>query len=461
MMFDENNDFFGENGFNFELEDDAGMDFNPFEEKEKVPREPAPRQEQAEEINIIPKPEQLELPAESVKEPEPAEAPRPETKKMEEKTNEAMDIEQKSGKDNSSSAAAAAEPTDFENLFEKAVAQAEEKQAEDEKSGLIEKLPIFSYANAKEEITDPSKTFDRLREEKAEDFPELDDGSNVTWKMEYGKIIKNIPNPKKTTIAEMKAKIEKSKEFFDSLKKVKGEVQCKVIPSVAAKKKGVASGYKGVVFSLEDARRSGKAITFIPSNDGNVYEIRCNGTGTFVVKADKVSILPKVKAGFIPALPKIPYALLDEIIAFFRSFVKEESALEAAAEIYWSFTDRKYYTYIPKQSVSRKSVEFSKPEIDSKKFQHVLEIHSHNKMRAFFSEIDDRDERATGLYMVIGRLDRFIPDIRLRMSVGGKFKNIDISDIFELPMTGYPQEWLSAVNKEEMYFVKERGYEMQ
>ena len=69
------------------------------------------------------------------------------------------------------------------NLFDAAIAQAEEKEAKATASSLIEKLPIFSYGSAKEEIVDTSKTFDQLRNEKSEDFPELDDSTSVTWKM--------------------------------------------------------------------------------------------------------------------------------------------------------------------------------------------------------------------------------------------------------------------------------------
>ncbi len=79
-----------------------------------------------------------------------------------------------------------------------------------------------------EEIVDTSKTFNQLRNKKSEDFPELDDGTSVTWKMVYGTITKTVSTPKKTTIASLKSQIEKSKEFLDSLKKAKSKVECKV-----------------------------------------------------------------------------------------------------------------------------------------------------------------------------------------------------------------------------------------
>ena len=227
----------------------------------------------------------------------------------------------------------AAKEAEVENPFEAAIAKAEEKQAESVRDTLVSKLPIFSYANAKEEIVDTSKTFDELRNEKAEDFPELDDGTSVTWKMTYGTVSKSVPTPKKTTIASLKKQIEDSKEFKDSLKKVKGEIECKVTPSVTAKKKGIAASYKGVCDSVEEAVASGKTIAFVPSDDGRVYEVRSNKIGVFITAAEKVSLMKKVRAGFIPALPKIPYSILSEILAFFKSYVTKDSEFEALAYI--------------------------------------------------------------------------------------------------------------------------------
>lgn len=61
----------------------------------------------------------------------------------------------------------------------------------------------------------------------------------------YGTITKTVSTPKKTTIASLKKQIEESKEFMDCLKKAKGEIECKVIPSVTAKKKGIVCLLQG------------------------------------------------------------------------------------------------------------------------------------------------------------------------------------------------------------------------
>ena len=339
----------------------------------------------------------------------------------------------------------AGDKSEEQDPFEAALAQANQKQAEKDKSGLVLKLPIFSYANAKEEIIDTSKTFDELRNEKAEDFPELDDATAVSWKITYGTITKTVSTPKKTTIASLKKQIEESKEFMDCLKKAKGEIECKVIPSVTAKKKGIVASYKGVANSLEEAVSSGKQIVFVPSSDGKIYEVRNNQIGTFIAEADSVSLFSKVRAGFIPALPKIPYSILSEIIAFFKMFVTEKSENEAMANIYWSFEEEKYRVHVPKQTVTKASVDTNLPDIDEEKFLLVMEVHSHNTMGAVFSRTDDKDEIATRLYTVIGRLDKVFPDMTTRISVGGKHLVIDPAIVFDGIGGEFPEKWKEAV----------------
>ena len=339
----------------------------------------------------------------------------------------------------------AEDKSEEQDPFEAALAQATQKQAEKDKSGLIQKLPVFSYANAKEDIADTSKTFDELRNEKAEDFPELDDATAVSWKMTYGTITRMVSTPKKTTIASLKKQIEESKEFMDCLKKAKGEIECKVIPSVTAKKKGIVASYKGVANSLEETVSSGKQIVFVPSSDGKIYEVRNNQIGTFIAEADSVSLFSKVRAGFIPALPKIPYSILSEIIAFFKTFVTEKSENEAMANIYWSFEEEKYRVHVPKQTVTKASVDTNLPDIDEEKFLLVMEVHSHNTMGAVFSRTDDKDEIATRLYTVIGRLDKVFPDMTTRISVGGKHLVIDPAIVFDGIGGEFPEKWKEAV----------------
>ena len=116
---------------------------------------------------------------------------------------------------------------------------------------LFDKPPVFQYGGAREQITDASMTFEALRIQKADDFPELEDASAVTWQVRYGDVTKSVSAPKTDTIAAMKAEIEKSKAFLDSLKKGKvKDPECVVKPQIRMQKKGIAD-YKGVFPTLD------------------------------------------------------------------------------------------------------------------------------------------------------------------------------------------------------------------
>lgn len=182
------------------------------------------------------------------------------------------------------------------NPFEAEIDRVETKAAEETKTGLLNKPPVFKYAGATEDITDLSQTFEAIRKAKAEDFPELEDGKRVSWKMDYCGVVKNVAQPTKTTIAEQKKLIEESKDFLTAIKRKKGDFSCKVIPTVTAQKKGQMPVYKGIFSNEEKALNSGKAIAYVPSDDGNVYEIRKNEIGIFRAKANKIRGLTKVRA---------------------------------------------------------------------------------------------------------------------------------------------------------------------
>lgn len=80
-------------------------------------------------------------------------------------------------------------------------------------------------------------------------------------------------------------------------------------------KKGIAD-YKGVFPTLEAARASNKVICLIPSRDGQTYEMRRSELGEFIAPKHKITEFSEVRAGFRPALPRIPQELLRSIIGF-------------------------------------------------------------------------------------------------------------------------------------------------
>ena len=323
--------------------------------------------------------------------------------------------------------------------------------AEKQAVSLFDKPPVFSYGGAKERITDTSLTFEELRVQKAEDFPELEEGKKVSWSVKYGGENRAVADPKGTTIAKIKEEIEGSKAFLDGLKKAKcKDPDCLLIPTVRAQSKGTAS-YKGIFPSVAAARASEKVICLIPSRNGQIFELRKTEMGEVIAPKDQVADFEEVRAGFIPALPPIPRELMGQIISFFRSFMGKNGQYEALVNIYWDRQRQEFLACVPRQTATRSSVTATLDEDrpSEERYYHYADIHSHNSMEARFSAIDDRDERATRLYLVLGRLDRFYPQISARVSCGGSFLEIDPQTVLEGMGEEFPMQWLDRVKTQD------------
>ena len=328
-----------------------------------------------------------------------------------------------------------------------AIAEQEVKAEQKAAKSLFEKAPVFAYGSAKEEITDPGMTFEELRIAKADDFPELGEGKKVSWTVEYGKTVKTITDPKGTTITSVKTEIEQSKPFLDALKKAKDKnPDCLVKPRVTAQSKGIAT-YKGVFTSLEEAQESGKAICLFPGSDGKVYELRKTELGEFIAPKNNVTDFAAVRAGFPPALPLVPMELLAQIVSFFRCCMTGSEKFEALAHILWDKQEQEFVVRIPTQSVTRAHIDadLSGEDLSGERYLHYIDIHSHNTMEAMFSSIDDEDEQATRIYIVMGRLDKFFPDMTVRMSCGGAYLELDPGCVLESFGAVFPQEWRTKV----------------
>ena len=217
-------------------------------------------------------------------------------------------------------------------------------------------------------------------------------------------------------------------------------------PKVTAQSKGIAA-YKGVFASLEEARASDKTICAIPCADGRVYELRKNELGEFIAPKDCVIDLESVRAGFTPALPLVPMELLAQIISFFRCCMTGPEEFEALAHIFWDKQKEKFVAHIPKQRVTKAHIDadLTQEDLPEDRYLHYIDIHSHNSMEAKFSPVDDEDERATRIYIVVGRLDKFFPDITVRMSCGGTYLTLPPGCVLESLGAVFPAEWRTQV----------------
>jgi hypothetical protein len=340
-----------------------------------------------------------------------------------------------------------------ENPLLAAMERQEEKNAQKAAEPIFAQLPVFSYNGTEEPIEDTEQTFDELRLSKLEDFPEFDEVQSLSWSVVYGKVTKAVTLPRKTKIGQLKREIETSKEFINALKKATDKhPKCLVKPTVSMQKKGDASAYKGAFLSLSEAKQSPKTITFIPGRDGKVYERRITGAGEFVTPAENITILDDIRSGFHSSLPRIPYALMEQALGLFRTMMRKgkgKRPTEALVHIYWDKQEQRYFIHVPKQIVSRVSVDALLDDeelMTSDRYIRYADLHSHNRMPAVFSKTDDHDERATRVYMVVGRLDRYFPEITVRISNGGCFLEIAPEQVLEMPPAGhFPQEWLTQI----------------
>lgn len=346
-----------------------------------------------------------------------------------------------------SSAPAAEEP----NPLLAAMDLQEQSNVRQAAAPVFAQLPVFSYNGNEEPIENTEQTFEELRLAKADDFPEFDEAQSISWSVTYGKISKSVDKPHKTKIGDLKREIESSKEFMDALKKSKDKhPKCIVKPTVKMQKKGEAS-YKGIFPRLAEARASGKTICFIPAQDGLVYERRVTGAGEFITPTSGVTYLDEIRAGFEPALPRIPCDLMARAIALFRYLMDDGEGgppLEALVHIYWDREEEKFFLHVPVQTVGKAFVDATLDVglLNDERYLHYADLHSHNNMPAKFSPTDDHDERANRVYMVAGRLDRYFPEISVRICNGGHFCDIPPEQVLE-PMfdESIPLEWLRNI----------------
>ena len=345
-----------------------------------------------------------------------------------------------------------AQPVEEPNPLMAAMDLQEQKNARQAAAPVFAQLPVFSYNGNEEPIENTEQTFEELRLAKADDFPEFDEAQSISWSVTYGKISKSVATPRKTKIGDLKREIESSKEFMDALKKATDKrPKCIVKPTVKMQKKGEGT-YKGIFPRMADARASDKTICFIPARDGRVYERRVTGAGEFVTPTSGVTYLDEIRAGFSPALPRIPYALMEQAIALFRSLMNAGENLqpvEALVHIYWDRVEQKFFLHVPYQSVGKMSVDVvldSDDLLDDERYLHYADLHSHNNMPAKFSPIDDKDERANRVYMVMGRLDRYFPELSVRVCNGGHFCMIPPEQVLEpIPEAEFPLDWLERI----------------
>lgn len=126
------------------------------------------------------------------------------------------------------------------------------------------------------------------------------------------------------------------------------------------------------------------------------------------------------------AAPKIPWEVIDKTVNIFR----RNPVNEYAVQIFFDRNTRQYEIYEPEQDTTAGSVIFRRNRMKEQEKVLVMDIHSHGRFHAFFSSVDNHDEKGVRLYMVIGNLDRHKHTYALRAGMAGSFGTLDLSEIF-------------------------------
>lgn len=202
-------------------------------------------------------------------------------------------------------------------------------------------------------------------------------------------------------------------------------------------------------------------INYVMRQNG-LWEVRKNSIATFYVHLCSQELLgfPKEEEpwfeGFVLHVPKIPKVLLDQTIAFFKSICDKIKA-EAYVQYIFNTETKEYKISCPKQEVSGARVSYEPTPLGPNELL-VCEIHSHNTMDAFFSPVDNEDEKSRGdrFFGVIGQLNKLSPAMKMSFYSGGRQRvETNISDVFDVPPSvDFPTEWIGQV-VEKKYTVKD------
>lgn len=187
-----------------------------------------------------------------------------------------------------------------------------------------------------------------------------------------------------------------------------------------------------------------KPINYVMAQNG-CFEIRETPLGKMTIRAEKiVGLQSQIEEGLELAIPEIPGSILSTTIDFFRAVYQERNGSEAFLQIFYNQEEQEYFLHCPPQQVSGMMVAFERnPELEASNTL-VMDIHSHNSMPAFFSNIDNADEKEDRLYGVVGFLHQRIPQMEFRMGIAGRFVTLSGQDLFGSPEapTSWPKEWM-------------------
>jgi hypothetical protein len=167
---------------------------------------------------------------------------------------------------------------------------------------------------------------------------------------------------------------------------------------------------------------------------GNGLYLRAVRTGLKVcvpLQQFEVRDLPNVASSFEMAYPRVPLSFTNVMLRRSRRWA------ESGKETLFHFTPETdepecWMIHEPEQIRMGGSCRPLDDSPGSTYERALIEAHSHHRMKAYFSSVDDRDETGFRIYAVMGSIPD-APKIRVRVGVYGYYWTIPAEWVFELP----------------------------
>jgi hypothetical protein len=185
---------------------------------------------------------------------------------------------------------------------------------------------------------------------------------------------------------------------------------------------------------------------FLVARDG-LYLRKSSLLGLSQTHVDTVAHLPAAREYLEYALPKVPAALMGQVVGFFRAIWSRQKS-EALALLTWD--GESFGLVVPEQSAGMATVKHRlKPEDVPAGVRLIGSIHSHGALSAFASATDEADEADfDGIHVVVGDIDERRPSYSAAIVVDSRRFGCRTALVLQRPrrFTSSPANWLERVN---------------
>lgn len=204
----------------------------------------------------------------------------------------------------------------------------------------------------------------------------------------------------------------------------------------------------------KDWENDTKPIKYVVAKDG-LYEVRETEILKAVAKPKQVKGIDlNLEEGITMKTPKIPYELYYQALKFLRTIYNRDQT-EASILFFWDREKKEHFLWVPKQVNGSASSDYERDKDEEftkmcEQYVWVMTAHSHPTFAGSFSSIDDKDEKDTRLFMVVGHIMNNPQDIAIRTAVNGKYITLKFNDVFTSPIDetkDAPKEWLDKCVK--------------